>query len=307
MSTLRLPLTPTAALAAGSTYTAALLAPSGVAPWALAAGGAALTAATIWSGHRDRRRLERRAAQVSMTAAQASERVRRAVDETLVPVAEHLGALAWARDVAGLDALRGTSVDTVLQAASRLPGAGRARACWFELVPGSRPGTRSLHPRRHAGLDTRPTTVFVEGTVAGDAVLHALDDARARFVEDVAAQSPTGWDDTERSYRTFIAVPVTAAGHCYGMLTVDAARPGDLVLDDVPLVRLMGQLLADALAIGEAAPVSLTLPLTRGAAPTAESVHGEARSRGAHAASAPTRRRVRSHAGSTHVGSTLQR
>jgi GAF domain-containing protein len=43
-------------------------------------------------------------------------------------------------------------------------------------------------------------------------------------------------------------VPVAAGQNAFGMLMVDALDPGGITREDVPLVRLLAGLLADALA-----------------------------------------------------------
>jgi signal transduction protein with GAF and PtsI domain len=52
-----------------------------------------------------------------------------------------------------------------------------------------------------------------------------------------------------QNYRSFAAVPVAAGQNGFGMLMVDALEKGGIRQADVPLVRLMAGLLADALGV----------------------------------------------------------
>ena len=51
-----------------------------------------------------------------------------------------------------------------------------------------------------------------------------------------------------QTYQSFAAVPVAAGQNAFGMLMVDALEPDGVRRADVPLVRLLGGLLAVALA-----------------------------------------------------------
>jgi GAF domain-containing protein len=69
--------------------------------------------------------------------------------------------------------------------------------------------------------------------------------------DDVDRDPPEGWHGSaEHGYRSFLAVPVVAGQTPYGMLTVDALNVGGVSRSDVPFVRLLAGLLADALAYG---------------------------------------------------------
>ena len=51
-----------------------------------------------------------------------------------------------------------------------------------------------------------------------------------------------------QTYKSFAAVPVAAGQNAFGMLMVDALDAGGIRRADVPLIRLLGGLLAVALA-----------------------------------------------------------
>jgi len=192
-------------------------------------------------------RAERRYAQSCEAAARESrDRTRVALQDALAPVTRHLAALITAPATCR-SGLRAQSIDKALHAAVALAGGDRVRACWFRLDDGAR---RILRPESHLGRSQPPTTIFVEGTPSGDAVFAALDEGIGRFCQDVVKEPPTGWDArVPRAYRSFIAVPVTDGVRCHGMLTLDSLRPDALRGDDVPLMHLLAQMLATAMAI----------------------------------------------------------
>jgi hypothetical protein len=58
-----------------------------------------------------------------------------------------------------------------------------------------------------------------------------------------------GWQvAAPQTYRAFAAVPVAAGTDAFGMLMVDTLNTGGIRRTDVPLIRLLGGLLAVALA-----------------------------------------------------------
>jgi GAF domain-containing protein len=69
------------------------------------------------------------------------------------------------------------------------------------------------------------------------------------FCADLDVSPPQGWRVVApQTYKSFAAVPVAAGQNAFGMLMVDALDPGGIRRADVPLIRLLGGLLAVALA-----------------------------------------------------------
>jgi hypothetical protein len=204
----------------------------------LVAVASAVVAQAIEQRRRERERQAAEAVAVDM---------RVAMNDALDPIVRQLGKIA----VSGRrerDELREQTVPMVLYSAALLIGPDRVRACWFRLDEGS---PRALRPVLHEGRAGGPRTTFVEGTAAGDSVLELLRTNSHRFCEDVRAAPPPGWNPTHpHDYQTFLAVPVVAGTRAFGLLTVDSLVTGDLTEGDVPLLRLLAGLLADALAYG---------------------------------------------------------
>ncbi len=170
-----------------------------------------------------------------------------ALADLLDPMATLLGQMGDA-DPADRRLLCSEAVQLILSSAANFLGPDRSRACWFVLEPGP---PRRLAPTKSVGRTGSARTVFIEGTASGDAALAMVDHDETLICQDVLTDSPPGWNATrERDYRTFISVSVHANDTAYGMLTLDALEPGDLVEDDLLTLRLLAKLLAAALARG---------------------------------------------------------
>jgi hypothetical protein len=200
------------------------------------------TAAVVQSIEQRRRERERQAAEI------VAVDMRVAMNDALDPIVRQLGRIATASR-RERDELREQTIPMVLYSASLLIGPERVRACWFRLHNWRRP--RRLSPELSEGRADALRTEFVEGTPSGNSVFELLTHNMHRFCRDVLTSPPAGWDPTHpHEYRTFISVPVVAGNQAFGLLTVDSLLPGDLTEGDVPLLRLLAGLLADALAYG---------------------------------------------------------
>lgn len=173
------------------------------------------------------------------------------MNDALDPIMRLLGDLAVQPDEGERAKLRAQAVTVVLMSATQLIGAERARACCFRLEEGP---PRRLTPTDAFGRAGSPSSVFEEGTEAGDAAIEMVLHDEDRICEDVRTDPPPGWDaGRERDYATFVSVSVMAGDTAYGMLTLDALEPGDLTKDDMRLLRLMAGALAVALSIRDRA------------------------------------------------------
>ena len=104
-------------------------------------------------------------------------------------------------------------------------------------------------PEQYSGRVDDPLTPIAEGTVEGDLVFGMIRHNRHLFCPDLDADPPPGWQVTApQTYKSFAAVPVAAGPNAFGMLMVDALEQDGIRRTDVPLVRLLAGLLADALA-----------------------------------------------------------
>jgi GAF domain-containing protein len=136
----------------------------------------------------------------------------------------------------------------VADSAAHLVGSGRerVRACLFRFAPGT-PGM--LVPAQYSGRVDDPLEPITEGTPAGDLVFGMIRRNQHLYCPDLDADPPPGWRVARpQTYRSFAAVPVAAGQNAFGMLMVDALEPNAIRRTDVPLIRLLAGLLADALA-----------------------------------------------------------
>lgn len=173
-----------------------------------------------------------------------------AINDALDPLVEKLGELV-SIPPENREAALGALITQALASASRVIGPDRARACFFEADGVSNP--RRLVPRHFDGRSGKPRTTFIQGQPDGDFVIGLLEHDQHYFCNDVLASPPPGWDASRtRGYRTFISVPASAGADALGLLTLDAPEPGDLALDDVPLLRVIGSVIATGIKIGRA-------------------------------------------------------
>lgn len=189
----------------------------------------------------------RREASAEEREIDARAETRLAMNDALEPVVTLLGNLALEPNKVEREKMKEKAITLVLTTAADLIGAERSRACWFRLEDGP---PKALIPIEHAGRAGSATTSFVEGTPSGDAAIDMVLADEDRLCEDINEDPPPGWDATkQRDYRTFISVSVIAGNTAYGMLTLDALKPGELTEEDKGLLRLMAGVLAAALSI----------------------------------------------------------
>ncbi|MBS9533051.1 GAF domain-containing protein [Mycobacterium sp. M1] len=103
------------------------------------------------------------------------------------------------------------------------------------------------------GRSDRMPQPFRRGDPRGDAAFLSIERREPVFVHDVGngdavAAVDGAYHGSRAGYRTFISAPVADQQRTYGMLTVDAPNPGDLLKSDTYLVMLVADLLAIAFA-----------------------------------------------------------
>jgi transcriptional regulator with GAF, ATPase, and Fis domain len=193
-----------------------------------------------------RKERQRKAAEQEVIEAAVAMRV--TLNDALDPIIRQLGRIATTTNRQERSNLREATVPMILDSAAHLIDAERVRACWFRFVPGK---PRKLEPAYCAGRADEAVTVFEEGTVEGDSVFAMIRHNQHVVALDVEKDPPPGWrGSAQHGYRSFIAVPVVAGQRAFGILTVDAIDVGGVTEAEVPFVRLLAGLLADALAYG---------------------------------------------------------
>ncbi len=212
--------------------------------WTLGAVAASVTAAGVPAYEQIRK--ERLRARAQRAAVDAAVAMQVTMNDALDPIVRQLGRVATAGGRREREALQEGMVAMVVDSAAHLAGSGRVRACLFRFAPGT-PGV--LVPAQYSGRVDDPLEPIADGTAEGDLVFGMIRHNQHLFCPDLATEPLTGWRITApQTYKSFAAVPVAAGQNAFGMLMVDALDPGGIRRADVPLIRLLAGLLADALA-----------------------------------------------------------
>ncbi len=212
--------------------------------WALGAVAASVAAAGVPAYEQIRK--ERMRARAQQAAVDAAVAMRVTMNDALDPIVRQLGRMAAAADVREHEALAAAAIPMALDSAAHLAGAGRVRACLFLVTTGT-PGL--LVPDQFSGRVDDPLEPLAEGTPQGDLAFSMIRHNQHLFCADTDAGLPPGWQVTApQTYQSFAAVPVAAGQNAFGMLMVDALEKDGIRRADVPLIRLLGGLIAVALA-----------------------------------------------------------
>ena len=197
---------------------------------------------TVLAGALKQLRDARRVASAEQIAVEAEEELGTALNGAFAPITGYLGDLADSTSPTGRAIIAGKLRQAVVDAAVSLTVPG-ARSAFYRRSPDG----RRLFRDAYAGRPTLPRFSFVAGTPDGDTVLDLVERGDLVFVEDVEAD-PMIEPSTPGTYRSVIAVAVTAGRQRIGMLTVDAPDLGELTPTDVEMVRVLANLLGSGLA-----------------------------------------------------------
>src|SRR6266852_5135536 len=212
--------------------------------WTLGAVAASVTAAGVPAYEQIRK--ERMRARAQQAAVDAAIAMRVTLNDALDPIVRQLGRVATATSKHEREALQEATIPMVLDSAAHLAGSGRVRACLFRFAPGT---PRVLVPAQYSGRVDDPLEPITEGTAQGDLVFGMIRHNHHLFCPDLETSAPAGWRITApQTYKSFAAVPVAAGQNAFGMLMVDSLDVDGIRRSDVPLIRLLGGLLAVALA-----------------------------------------------------------
>src|SRR6516225_7321991 len=211
--------------------------------WTLGAVLASVTAAGVPAYEQIRK--ERLRARAHRAAVDAAVAMQVTMNDALDPIVRQLGRVATAGRHERA-ALAEAAIPMVLDSAAHLAGTGRVRACLYRFAQGT---PRMLVPSEYSGRVDDPLEPITEGTAEGDLVFGMIRHNKHLFCPDVDASAPQGWRiAAPQTYKSFAAVPVAAGQNAFGMLMVDSLDYGGGRRTDVPLIRLLGGLLAVALA-----------------------------------------------------------
>jgi len=196
---------------------------------------------------------DRRAEEAEAEAQAAGTTMRVAMSDSLLPALSYVVAGVDPSSDDGCDEVVAEAVAMVLASAARLcdkNGKSRTRACWYKLGT-TGDGEINLKPKRHFGRGVCPSTSFSSNEPRGTALLDLLIRDKPELWSDLSESKPRDWKATGNetaSYKSFLVVPVRTGVRPFGLLTVDSDVPGGLTEEDVPVVQMLGWLLALALS-----------------------------------------------------------
>ncbi len=149
---------------------------------------------------------------------------------------------------AGLVSLAERTLDSAKRRCGVEPG--QNRACIYRLRDED-----ELVLDRWRGRHQEPRRSFARRDVPhGRSVLEFIhgNPAGVQRYPDLKEEAPAGFGDvTSRSYRTFVATPITLGGRVYGMLAVDSPTPRSLTATDEGMLILLAGMLAVGIAATE--------------------------------------------------------
>lgn len=141
-------------------------------------------------------------------------------------------------------AVIGSALDTL--------GDADLRASFFECDVEHEP-TKLTCSTLWKGRDRAPRSEFNADSDAGKEALRVLRSRETKFIDDAEQRRPPGWGEkNQHDYLTYIQAPVYNGERSFGLLCVDAPRPGDLERRDIRMIELLAGLLGCAL--GATAP-----------------------------------------------------
>jgi hypothetical protein len=165
---------------------------------------------------------------------------RLAVRSVLLPLTDIFDRIVTAPNETRRMEAKGAAKQAVVNSVVQFSGVPRARSCYFEYE--SLGAERRLVCSIYAGRDAKPRTIFSSAEPKHAKVFELLEGRQTEFKEDAETESG--------SYRTYISVPVATSTEIFGLLTLDALHPGELLLHHEKEMLLLAQLLGIALAAG---------------------------------------------------------
>ena len=103
----------------------------------------------------------------------------------------------------------------------------------------------------YAGRDAKPRTEFSSSDPEHLEVFKLLENRQSERKENIAVEASSRFPpDRDYNYQTYISVPVATSTEIFGLLTLDALHPGELLQQHEKEMLLLAQLLGIALAGG---------------------------------------------------------
>jgi len=188
-------------------------------------------------------------------AKQAVTNYQLALRSVLLPLTDIFDRIITAPHEAGQTEAKGAAKQAVVNSVVQFTDVPRARSCYFDYEHHGE--ERKLVCRIYAGRDAKPRTEFSSSDPAHLEVFKLLENRQSVRKENIALDDPSQFAlDRHYTYQTYISVPVATSAEIFGLLTLDALHPGELLPQHEKEMLLLAQLLGIALAGGGGHPRS---------------------------------------------------
>jgi hypothetical protein len=182
----------------------------------------------------------------TVAADDAAGRLYVAMKDALQPVAELIAAMPAKTKRQREAEAKNVATQAVGALTLLLKDVDRLRAVVYKLE------ADDLTMFAYTGRADTPTS-FEKGTPRGDLALKMVAEGKDWFEKDTSQSSNPAYAGSGAGYKTYISAAIRSDTDGFGMVTVDAPRPGDLVETDRQIVLLVADLLAIAFAEAERA------------------------------------------------------
>lgn len=178
------------------------------------------------------------------SAAQEAKRLRVAMKDALQPVAELIADMPGKTPAARTLALEAVAHQAVSALTLLLKDVDRLRAVVYQL------DDEGMSYVAYHGRGNTPNP-FLSTTERGRLACAMVAAGRTHFEPDIAQARSDAYRGTGNGYQTFISAAICTGDTGYGMVSVDAPHPHDLVDTDLQIVCVVADLLAIAFAIAD--------------------------------------------------------
>jgi GAF domain-containing protein len=167
----------------------------------------------------------------------------------LLPLTDIFDRIITAPSETGKIEAKGAAKHAVVNSVVQFADVPRARSCYFDYEHNGQ--DKRLLCRIYAGRDARPRTEFSSANPCHTEIFTLLEERRSEFKEDITLERNARFPlDRNYNYKTYISVPVATSAEIFGLLTLDALHPGELLPQHEKEMLLLAQLLGIALASG---------------------------------------------------------
>lgn len=172
-----------------------------------------------------------------------------ALRSILLPLTDIFDRIITAPNEVSQTEAKGAAKQAVVNSVVQFTDVPRARSCYFDYEHDGE--EKRLVCRMYAGRDAKPRTEFSSSDPEHLEVFKLLENRQSERKENIAVEASSRFlPDRDYNYQTYISVPVATSTEIFGLLTLDALHPGELLQQHEKEMLLLAQLLGIALAGG---------------------------------------------------------